>query len=130
MEFFVFNCLIWPYLNATKPKQNWFDFKSSYTTFLIPATLDWLDRILLTIGMSQTSASMPTMIRGLVPPIAGYFSYLMFDTKFSGSKIMAMVVSITGISLGCFVQLYYETQDGKFAATGYGIMVLLMSAFT
>lgn len=124
------NCFAWPIINVSKPKRSWFEFQSSYLTFLVPAILDWLDKILFTIGISQTSASLPTMIRGLVPPIAGYFSYLMFDTKFSSEKIFAMLLSITGIALGCFVELYYEAQAGRFAATGYGIMVLLMSAFT
>jgi hypothetical protein len=70
------------------------------------------------------------MIRGLVPPIAGYLSYLIFQTTFVWSKIFSIIATIVGVTLGCFVQLYYETSTGEFKATGMGILVLLASAFT
>jgi len=76
------------------------------------------------------SASLPVMIRGLVPPIAGYLSYLLFNVNFSSKKILALVLSLTGITMGCFVQLYYETQAEMFKATGIGIFLIIVSAFT
>ena len=70
------------------------------------------------------------MIRGLVPPIAGYFSNLMFGTHFSYKKVFALIVTMVGVALGCFVELYYEAQEGAFQATTVGIIILISSAFT
>lgn len=96
------------YLMKSKPRKL-FNHKTAFLEVLPPSALDWADRILLTLGMSQTSASMPTMIRSLVPPLAGYMSYLLFDTSFSVKKVLAMIITVVGVLLGCFVQLYYET---------------------
>jgi len=41
--------------------------------------MDWFDKIVFVIGVSQTSATLPIMVRCLVPPIAGYISYILFD---------------------------------------------------
>jgi len=76
------------------------------------------------------SASLPVIIRGIVPAIVGYLSMLLFKTTFSNVKIIAVFITFIGISLGCFVQLKYETTTESFKATGFGILVLIFSAFT
>jgi drug/metabolite transporter (DMT)-like permease len=73
---------------------------------------------------------MPTMIRSLVPPIAGYMSYLLFDTSFSVTKVLALIITVVGVFMGCFVQLYYETVEGSVETTAMGILFLSLSAFT
>jgi drug/metabolite transporter (DMT)-like permease len=104
LEFAIMWGILWPFINFTKPApRKLFDYKTGFFEFLAPASLDWMDKIFLTMGTSQTSASMPTMVRGLVPPIAGYMSYLLFNTHFSIYKMMALVISIIGVAMGCFV---------------------------
>lgn len=99
--------MCYPYLYYTKSavtgQKRWFDFPTSTLVFLPIAILDYLDRVLVTSSMGLVSASLVGMIRGLVPPIAGVFSHMMFGTSFSQWKILAMTMSIFGVSLGCFV---------------------------
>ena len=73
---------------------------------------------------------MPTMIRSLVPPIAGYMSFLLFNTTYSPKKIAALMITVIGVLLGCLVELLAETESGEFKTTGFGILILLLSAFT
>jgi len=127
-ELVLINMVFWPVYSINESK--WFKFKTNWIEFLPPAMLDWSDKIFLYIGLSQVSASLPAMIRGLVPPIAGYLSYLLFKAHFTSGKIVSIFVTIVGILLGCFVQLYFETKADEFKTTGIGILMLIISAFT
>ena len=70
------------------------------------------------------------MIRGLIPPIAGILSFVAFDTKFSFKKVLALILTVTGVILGCYVELEKEISSGTFTSSGYGILCLVFSAFT
>lgn len=54
----------------------------------------------------------------------------MFGTAFSWSKVLALFLTVIGVSMGCFVELYFETSEGEFKATTSGILILFMSAFS
>lgn len=67
------------------------------------AVLDYTDKVLVTVAMGTVSASLVGMVKGMVPPIAGVFSYLLFGSAFSNMKISAMALTIFGVMLGCIV---------------------------
>jgi len=100
-EFILIVCVYW---NSTSFfRRKWIGFDTNFFEFLPPAILDWADKLVYTVGMVQVSASLPTMIKGLIPPMTGYMSYLLFQREFSIEKIAAILTSLTGIVLGCLV---------------------------
>ncbi len=121
-------CVYWPYSSYKENK--WVDFNTTFIEFLPLALLDWADRLIFTIGLSQVSSSLPPMIRGMIPPIAACLSYFLFNRKFGINKILAISVTILGITLGCFVQMYYQTEEEAKKSTIIGILLLVLSAFT
>jgi uncharacterized membrane protein len=52
--------------------------KTSFFVFIIPALFDFADKILMSIAITLVAASLPAMIRSLIPAIAGVFSYFKF----------------------------------------------------
>ena len=73
--------------------------------FIAPALFDWAEKILFTMGLTMVSASLPLMIKGLVPPTAGYMSYVLFGRKFSWAKLLSIVIASTGVSIGCWLEV-------------------------
>lgn len=76
--------------------------------FLIPAAFDYADKILLAIGIAQLSASLTPMLRALVPPACGLMSYFLFNRHFSCNQMFALSITLTGVLIGCFIQLFKE----------------------
>ena len=101
-ELVLVNMIALPYLTYSR-QQPWFTYKSSPMVFFWPALCDYCDKMFVTIGMLYLSASLPVMIRGLVPPITGTLSWILFGMHFSTVKIVAIVLTITGVAIGCFV---------------------------
>lgn len=99
-------------------------------TLLLPALLDFADKILWMSALAQLSASLPVMIRGLNPIMGAGLTYLMFDKKFTTRHFFAMCLIVGGVALGCFVQLYYETEAGEFHSTWVAILLCLGSVVT
>jgi drug/metabolite transporter (DMT)-like permease len=91
--------------------------------------LDWTDRILVTIGISQVSSSLPLILRGLIPPIAGFTTAFMFDRSFSLEKNAAVLITVTGILLGALGTIIFSSEDDD-KSTPLGITLLLISTFT
>jgi hypothetical protein len=51
-------------------RNKWLSFDAKLIEFLPLGLLDWADKLIYTIGLSQVSAFLPPMIRGLIPAIA------------------------------------------------------------
>ena len=94
------------------------------------AILDWSDRILVTIGISQVSSSLPPILRGLIPPIAGFTSAFMFNRSFSLKKNAAVLITVTGILLGALGSIIFAAEDNDDKSTPLGIILLLISTLT
>lgn len=80
--------------------------------FIVPALFDFADKVLLAIGITLVAASLPAMIRSLIPAIVGIFSYFMFQRNFTFWQIGALGITISGVSLGCIVQYVNDTEAG------------------
>lgn len=78
--------------------------------FLAPALFDWAEKLVFTMGLTMVSSLLPVMIRGLVPPTAGYMSYILFGRKFSWAKLTAILLACTGVTLGCMLEVYNEAK--------------------
>lgn len=73
---FLFMMLLTPWVDLSFQK-------ISKLEYIVPSVIDYTDKILFCMGTLLTSASLPIMIRALVPAVAGYFSHLMFGTQFT-----------------------------------------------
>ena len=84
LEFLIIPCISWPiYTLVNQSKHATFKTHTNFFTFLFPASMDFLDKLFLLIGISLLISSLPPMILGFVPVIAGLLSMYLFYRKFT-----------------------------------------------
>jgi len=90
---------------------------------------DFIDKILLAIGLQLVSASLSGMIRALVPITTAFLSVCIFNRPFTCLQICALLIVITGVSLGCLATM--TSGNPKDVHVSYiGVSLLIFSSFT
>lgn len=79
------------------------------------------------IGIMLLSPSLTPMLRCLVPPVAGLFGYFVFKRVFTDLKILAVILTFSGVCLGCYVQISEAWNKDEVDQSVIGISLIAFS---